>query len=128
MIKARSSLPNLPTYVKNQPSEARSGPGRFHESPSSEGSRARSEASWERGYAAAVKFFREHGHLRVPRSYRSDGLRLDAWLGRQRAARRDGRLSAQRVEELSRLGMQWGVTAARASAPAEEGSASAAQP
>ncbi|MEW2630136.1 helicase associated domain-containing protein [Streptomyces sp. NPDC048389] len=55
---------------------------------------ARSDKGWERGYAAAQEFSRVHGHLRVPRRYQSDGLRLDAWLGRQRAAFRDGRLPA----------------------------------
>ncbi|MFF7115464.1 Helicase associated domain protein [Streptomyces albogriseolus] len=86
----------------------------------SRGGQAQAEASWQRGYPAAVAFFREHGHLRVPQGYRADGMRLDAWLGRQRAAYRNGRLPAERVEALSRLGIRWGVAAPRTSGSAGE--------
>ncbi|MFD7957221.1 Helicase associated domain protein [Streptomyces ardesiacus] len=79
----------------------------------SQGAQARAETSWQRGYPAAVAFFREHGHLRVPQGYWSNGMRLDAWLGRQRAACRDGRLSAEKVEALRRLGVRWGADNAR---------------
>ncbi|MFV8133222.1 Helicase associated domain protein [Streptomyces syringium] len=70
---------------------------------------ARAEKAWERGYAAAEEYFREHGHLRVPSGHWSGGLRLDAWLGRQRAARREGRLSAEHTNALNRLGIRWGT-------------------
>ncbi|GAA5070413.1 DEAD/DEAH box helicase [Streptomyces similanensis] len=79
--------------------------------------RKRSDAAWGRGYGAAEAFFREHGHLRVPQGCRSDdGLRLDAWLGRQRLAFREGRLPAAKVEALDRIGIRWetGVPRTRA--------------
>ncbi|MFI1436367.1 helicase associated domain-containing protein [Streptomyces lydicus] len=69
--------------------------------------RARREKAWERGYSAAQKYASEHGHLRVPDGLWSDGLRLDAWLSRQRAARRAGNLPDERIAALSALGIRW---------------------
>ncbi|MEU3877654.1 Helicase associated domain protein [Streptomyces sp. NPDC029704] len=72
------------------------------------GGRKRAEQSWERGYSAAQKYARQHGHLRVPSGQVVDGLRLDAWLVRQRAARRAGRLTTEQINALTKLGIQWG--------------------
>ncbi|MFE3410989.1 helicase associated domain-containing protein [Streptomyces mirabilis] len=55
------------------------------------------------------EYFREHGHLRVPNGHNSGGLRLDAWLSRQRAAGRGGRLSAEHTNALTHLGIRWGT-------------------
>ncbi|MFF6888600.1 Helicase associated domain protein [Streptomyces sp. NPDC012421] len=68
---------------------------------------ARADAAWEKGLAAATAFHREHGHLRVPDRHVRDGVRLDAWLYRQRKARKEGTLPAQRVETLDALGITW---------------------
>ncbi|WP_242625509.1 transposase [Streptomyces sp. BK022] len=79
MIKARSSLPNLPTYIKNEPSEARSGPGRFHESPS--GTAGRTE-NCQVGVFAAYATTRGHAlvdrELYLPKSWTEDRERCRA--------------------------------------------------
>ncbi|MET7926640.1 helicase associated domain-containing protein [Streptomyces sp. NPDC005349] len=63
--------------------------------------------SWSRGIAAAEAFHSEYGDLRVPGETVVGELRLDAWLTRQRAARRDGRLSPDQIEALDALGVRW---------------------
>lgn len=45
---------------------------------------------WRRNLATATRYVAEHGHLSFPSGYQADGLRLDAWLSRQRAAYRNG--------------------------------------
>ena len=46
------------------------------------------EASWERHYAAAQEYYREHGNLEVPARYVSpDGTALGSWLVHQRQQR-----------------------------------------
>ncbi|WP_405633881.1 helicase associated domain-containing protein [Streptomyces sp. NBC_01174] len=62
----------------------------------------------DRGYEAASAYFRLHGDLKVPRRHSASSLRLDAWLGRQRAARREGLFSDSRIDALNQVGMNWG--------------------
>ncbi|MGY3341103.1 hypothetical protein ACVW0K_007296 [Streptomyces filamentosus] len=77
----------------------------------------RAEAAWQKGLAAAAAFHREHGHLRVPVPHVRDGIRLDAWLYRQRKAHKEGTLSAQRVRALDDLGIRWTTSARRGEHP-----------
>ncbi len=65
---------------------------------------------WERGCAAAERYYREHGDLAVPHGYvDADGFRLGAWVGRMRAAGRHGAaLTEGQARRLSAIGMGWG--------------------
>lgn len=65
------------------------------------------QAAWQRNLDIATRFAATHGHLAVPSGHTSDGLRLDAWLSRQRAARRKGTLTDDQISRLEAIGMQW---------------------
>ncbi|MFF6794347.1 Helicase associated domain protein [Streptomyces filamentosus] len=67
----------------------------------------RAAAAWKKGLAAATAFHREHGHLRVPDRHVRDGIRLDAWLYRQRKAHKEGALPDQHAHALDALGIRW---------------------
>ncbi|MFF9272974.1 helicase associated domain-containing protein [Streptomyces rochei] len=77
---------------------------------------------WAMNYEAAKQFYAREGHLRVPRKHlerivvrrdadggsgedQEEQLRLGAWIGNQRS--RAATLSAERVEQLSAIGMRW---------------------
>lgn len=69
---------------------------------------------WARGYAAARRYRRREGHLRVPFDHTeapaTEGGRpypLGHWIGRQRQAYTAGTLSPNQIERLERLGMVW---------------------
>lgn len=67
--------------------------------------------SWDQYFNAASVFYAEHGHLRVPRVYRTPGgLHLGEWVGTQRAIRaqkRYGTLTEQQIARLDSIGMVW---------------------
>ena len=53
---------------------------------------------WEEGYAAAVRYHKEHGDLNVAQKYvDSSGFRLGAWLGTQRDNEPDRRKPHQKL-------------------------------
>ena len=62
-------------------------------------------------FAAAERYYREHGDLLVPRGYQTeDGLRLGVWISNQRSKRKRlvrGRLTDDQVQRLSSIGMVW---------------------
>lgn len=67
---------------------------------------------WERNYAAAVEYHRQHGNLEVPSDYvDSNGVRLGAWIWNVRAGLKNGsartQLSAEQIARLDELGMNW---------------------
>ena len=68
-------------------------------------------ASWDLMYRLAKQFYEEHGHLRVPRRYRTEeGYALGNWIGTQRsvrAGRQYGRLPPERIARLGAIGMVW---------------------
>ena len=68
-------------------------------------------ASWDLMYRLAKQFYEEHGHLRVPRRYRTEeGYALGNWIGTQRsvrAGRQYGRLPPERIARLDAIGMVW---------------------
>lgn len=68
-------------------------------------------AGWDFYYIAALEYYREKGHLRVPKSYTaSNGLNLGMWLQTQRRVRAGkivGNLSKEQIERLDALGMEW---------------------
>ncbi|WP_227461506.1 DEAD/DEAH box helicase [Cupriavidus pauculus] len=63
---------------------------------------------FERGFAAASEFFREHGHCNAPTpTIMPDGFKLSAWIVTQRLNKAQGTLSAERIERLEGIGIQW---------------------
>jgi hypothetical protein len=59
------------------------------------------DAMWEDGYIRLLEFVEDNGHARVPNVYRDgDGARLGVWVGHQRAFRRRGQLSDERISRL----------------------------
>lgn len=61
-------------------------------------------------FAAAESFFNENGHLDVPKKYivnNGNELTLRSWLGMQRKLRRANKLSDDKIEKLTAMGMQW---------------------
>lgn len=67
---------------------------------------------WERNYNAAVEYFHENGDLDVLASYISNGIRLYAWLDRQKRLHEKGSeiLSADKIEKPEALGVEWEKT------------------
>ncbi len=68
--------------------------------------------SWETNFAAAQKYYEEHGNLDMPAKYiTEDGLRLGAWISNLRSWESAGLhpkyLSAERRKMLEDLGMIW---------------------
>ena len=61
---------------------------------------------FERNFAAAEAYFREHGDLNVPVRFRTaDGINLGAWLHDVR--RRRGSLREEQAARLTAIGMEW---------------------
>ncbi|MUN41671.1 DEAD/DEAH box helicase [Actinomadura litoris] len=69
---------------------------------------------WERKYALAAAFYREHGHLLIPDSHVAadqDGKehKLGKWISVQRQYWADGRIRPARKNKLDTIGMIWEV-------------------
>ncbi|WP_345075118.1 DEAD/DEAH box helicase [Phytohabitans flavus] len=63
---------------------------------------------WRRQYAAAERFHTTHGHLDVPVDTDDpDLIALNEWLHDQRSAYNAGRMGADRIALLERIGMIW---------------------
>lgn len=63
---------------------------------------------WNEGLQEATAYFQEHGHLNVPYTYRSpNGFALYNWLSNRLDEYRSGRMSTERYEALSAVGMVW---------------------
>ena len=60
------------------------------------------QVRWQRQYDRLVKYRRAHGHCHV-RSLSA----LGQWLEKQRRFRRQGKLSADRIRQLTALGFDW---------------------
>lgn len=82
---------------------------------------------WAEAVAVATAHSRANGgRLEVGKEFfTADGYPLGAWLGTQRAKKRKGTLTGERIAELDALGMVWGVERTR-SARWERGCAAAA--
>lgn len=63
------------------------------------------ERQWEAAFASAEKFYKEHGHLNVPRNEE----RLNGWVCAQRAKYRRNTLSEEQYSRLSSIGMVWEI-------------------
>ena len=63
---------------------------------------------WEQGFAAAAKYYADHGNLVVPVSYTTkDGLRLGVWVRNQKQTYANGTLQSEKVERLESIGILW---------------------
>jgi len=63
---------------------------------------------FNQGLAQARSYFQRHGHLRVPQTHVSrDGYRLGAWVHKQRANHRQGRLTPGRAAALDAISDTW---------------------
>lgn len=61
-------------------------------------------AAWDKAYAAACRYKKEHGNLRIPVAYTTkDGIALGRWIRRQNA----DKLTETRKAKLDAIGMVW---------------------
>jgi hypothetical protein len=60
--------------------------------------------SWENQFQALIDFKKETGHLKVPTNYEPNPS-LYFWIGTQRQAYKHGKLSDERIEKLTELGL-----------------------
>ncbi|MFJ5927556.1 Helicase associated domain protein [Kitasatospora sp. NPDC092948] len=60
--------------------------------------------AWERGYAYAAAFHRQHGHLAIPATAKLDDYAVGAWMRRQRKA---AGLTTDQVAKLDALDELW---------------------
>ena len=68
----------------------------------------RLELAWENGWASARRYRDSHADLLVPVHYKDkNGFALGVWLGSQRAAYKEGTLTAAQIEKLEALGVDW---------------------
>lgn len=68
------------------------------------------EMEWRQKYASAREYCKKNGNSNVPACYKtSDGIALGKWLYNQRQLRAEGKLSAEREQLLTQLGMAWAV-------------------
>ena len=63
---------------------------------------------WEQGFAAAAKYYADHGNLVMPVSYTTeDGLRLGVWVRNQKQTYANGMLQPEKAERLESIGILW---------------------
>ncbi|SDB27517.1 Superfamily II DNA or RNA helicase [Ruminococcaceae bacterium FB2012] len=75
----------------------------------------RSELSWQKHYAAAVRYYSKYNNLDVPQNYiDEEGVRLGQWILSIRTQRNRGLLDRsmylERIDALDRIGMIWDKT------------------
>ncbi|MEO6787219.1 MAG: helicase associated domain-containing protein, partial [Chthoniobacteraceae bacterium] len=63
-------------------------------------------ARWERRFGQLAAYRRQYGHCRVPAKWREDAA-FGAWVHTQRASKRKGTLSPERIRQLDELGFEW---------------------
>jgi len=68
-------------------------------------------ASWELMYEQAKEYYRQNGHLEVPKRYKTpDGYALGGWIFTQRKVRSGeqyGNLDERKIQKLNEIGMVW---------------------
>ncbi|GAA2810879.1 DEAD/DEAH box helicase [Kitasatospora paracochleata] len=71
---------------------------------------SKNAGAWERGYAYAAAFHRQHGHLAIPATAKLDDYAVGAWMRRQRKAdnlTKDQVAKLDGLDELWRLEPDW---------------------
>jgi hypothetical protein len=66
------------------------------------------QSLWEERYRLLSVFRTREGHVEVPETHVEEGMRLGAWLKRQRLALKAGKLNQARQDRLDALGFNWG--------------------
>jgi superfamily II DNA or RNA helicase/uncharacterized protein YjiS (DUF1127 family) len=61
------------------------------------------ETEWEETFLALVDYSNRTGTCRTPRGYKENGFGIDSWATKQRREYKDGELSKDRIERLSKL-------------------------
>ncbi len=69
----------------------------------------RREVKWFEKYQLAVSYYKEHGHLIIPRHYIVNDIKLGNWLNSQRTLYKEGKLSQDQITLLERIGMIWSI-------------------
>ena len=65
------------------------------------------EHAWEKGFDHLKIYHAREGDCLVPSTHKEDGFRLGGWVGKQRSAKFNGKLSAERENRLKQLGFMW---------------------
>ena len=69
---------------------------------------------WQNSFEVLERFAQREGHANVPYDYRENGVPLGWWVGIQRRHHRQGRLAAERIEQLQPLpGWSWNIRDAK---------------
>ena len=76
------------------------------------GGPAQQRTSWEFQHQAIVDFKEKHGHLKIPTNYEANPS-LYFWIGTQRQSYKHGKLSEERIEKLTELGIELDIQQAR---------------
>ena len=64
--------------------------------------------AWEQNYEEAVKYYKEHGDLKIPGTYKTkDGKNLFVWVNRQRMYKQKNGLTSEQIELLNQIGIEW---------------------
>lgn len=61
------------------------------------------EYSWNRAYESALAFWKENGHIHVPRGTRNGNIDLQSWVSEQRKKYKQGKLSQDRILKLAAI-------------------------
>lgn len=65
------------------------------------------EEQWNIGYSEAVKYYNDHGHLRVPVNYTTEtGYKLGVWI---RSQRKQTDLTQEKKDKLNQIKMIWDI-------------------
>ena len=68
------------------------------------------EYQWLKMYNLAQEYYNQNGNILIPDKYLTkDGVRLGIWMGHQRRAFREKKLSQERVMLLEKIGIIWDV-------------------
>ncbi len=68
----------------------------------------RFDEKWEKGFGYAKKYREEHGDINfIPAEFEYEGFNINRWLHRQRNRYKAGKLSQDRINRLSSLGLKW---------------------
>ena len=69
---------------------------------------SKSDLAWEKGYAEAAAYYKEHGAADAPVTYvTADGYKLGKWLSRCRVKYAKGTLPLEKIQQLERIHMVW---------------------
>ena len=67
--------------------------------------------AWQKNYALASRYYREHGNLEVPCEYCMEGVNLGKWISvqrrRYRSAGKEKPLTAGQIQKLEQIDMNW---------------------